>query len=131
MILFWILFRAISLGLVASRFSAAGSNSSAECLGASDTVFCRVCRVLSRCVWLLKSGWEGFEAIGATSLLANELHKSLNSVDVKSGALGGKNGTLPPDLQLVVSAWPALSEGDRQNLLALVREATAKAGKAG
>jgi hypothetical protein len=40
--------------------------------------------------------------------------------EVQSGA---KSGALDPSLAIVVSAWPALSEGGRKAILTIIRQA--------
>ncbi len=46
----------------------------------------------------------------------------------ESGTVQDETGTLPPDLAMVVNAWPALSEAGRKEILQVVgREASTEA----
>ena len=49
----------------------------------------------------------------------------------KSGAFGAWEVDFPPDLGVVVNAWPGLSEADRKMVLTIVRKAAARVGEPG
>ena len=61
-----------------------------------------------------------------SALPANNLRQSPNQFGTETGTVQDEIGSFPPDLSTVVSAWPALSEGDRKAMLAIIREAAAR-----
>lgn len=71
-------------------------------------------------------GDEGLEPDSRSGLRNNDLGKSGNRFGTDSGTVQDETGTMPPDLAIVVSAWPSLSEGDRKAVLEIVREAAAR-----
>lgn len=48
----------------------------------------------------------------------------------ESGAVGARNGTLPPDLAAVVAAWPTLSEAIKTDIVTMVTAADGTVGRA-
>jgi len=68
----------------------------------------------------------GIEPVSVSDLQAKGLQHSPNPLGPFSGPLQDENGSFPPDLKAVISAWPGLSEADRQAVLAIVREATGR-----
>jgi hypothetical protein len=75
---------------------------------------------------------EGFDSISVTTSQASDLRQSRqspNSSGTESGTVGDETGTFPPDLRVVVIAWPRLTEADRKAVLAIVREAVASGGR--
>ncbi len=44
----------------------------------------------------------------------------------ESGTVQDENSSLPPDLAMIISSWPHLTEDDRKAVLAIIREAAAK-----
>ncbi len=51
-----------------------------------------------------------------------------NESGAESGAVGARKGVIPPDLAVVVEAWPNLPETVRRNILGTVREAVGVMG---
>jgi hypothetical protein len=67
-------------------------------------------------------GDTGFEPLDATACQNKELHKPVIQSGAKSGALEAHLGDFPPDLVMVISAWPKLPETVRENIVAMVRK---------
>ena len=65
-----------------------------------------------------------FERDSVTSLFDNDLRQSQGSADAECGAAAAQTGVYPPDLTVVIDAWPDLSESDRKRVLAIIREAS-------
>ncbi len=51
------------------------------------------------------------------------LRESLGPSGAKCGALGAQSGDAPPDLQVVIDAWPTLSERVKGKIMGLVETA--------
>lgn len=70
------------------------------------------------------SGEDGFRCGRRNHQAHNELRKPPVSFGTETGTLQDENGSFPPDLRAVIEAWPDLPDGDRQAVLAIVKEAT-------
>ncbi len=69
-----------------------------------------------------ESGGQGTRTDSRSVLPANDLGKPGNQFGTESGTLQDETGSLPPDLAIVVNAWPHLTEADRKRMLAIVKE---------
>lgn len=65
----------------------------------------------------------GIEPDSKTALSGNDLRQSPDSFGTETGTLQDETGTLPPDLAVVVTAWPDLPESVREAVLRIVTEA--------
>ncbi len=70
---------------------------------------------------------NGLEPASTSALPGKELRQSLGSFGTDSGTLQDETGTFSPDLAVVVSAWPHLSDADRKAIIQIVRRAAAEA----
>jgi hypothetical protein len=93
----------------------------------ASQAFCQGIRKAASCYSLRLCDVEdrGLEPLSATSRHDSNLRRSADSFGTESGTVGGENGTVAPDLAVVVEAWPALSEADRAAMLLIVRQAAA------
>ena len=66
---------------------------------------------------------EGLEQNDITGSLKGKLRQSADSFGTESGTLQDETGTFPPDLAVVVQAWPDLPEPAQEAVLRIVAEA--------
>jgi hypothetical protein len=66
---------------------------------------------------------EGLEQNDITGSQKSNLRQSADSFGTESGTLQDETGTFPPDLAVVVEAWPDLPDAVREAVLRIVAEA--------
>ena len=69
-------------------------------------------------------GVTGLEPVDVSCVQANDLQRPKLSAGAESGALGADSPLIDSDLQVIVTAWPALPEAVRAGILAMIGAVT-------
>jgi len=69
------------------------------------------------------SGGHGTRTDSVNACGSNGLRQPENQFGTETGTLQANSGPIPPDLQVVIDAWPTLPEAIRADIVAMVRTA--------